>query len=180
MWWSWVLTIIGVTGLYLTTRKLAIGYAVGVGVQILWFVFGATTGQYGFILSAFVYGAVNFIGFHKWTQEARAKKKEQKEEAWKALELTYLYFTGVNPEYPPHYWELKTSFGTVIQRSISYPTEHEAIVNAVKHFGDQLFDPDRIIIDTSPDILAKVTREFARQRSLNKKYANYQTGGLPQ
>lgn len=70
MWWSVVLAVIGVLGLYLTTRKMAAGYAVGVGVQVLWITYAIVTAQYGFIFSALAFGAVNALGFYKWTTES--------------------------------------------------------------------------------------------------------------
>lgn len=69
MWWSVVLAVIGVFGLYLTTRKMAAGYAVGVGVQVLWITYAVVTAQYGFIFSALAFGAVNALGFYKWKTE---------------------------------------------------------------------------------------------------------------
>lgn len=74
MWWSVVLAVIGVLGLYLTTRKMAAGYAVGVGVQVLWITYAVVTAQYGFIFSALAFGAVNFLGFVRWTREKREAK----------------------------------------------------------------------------------------------------------
>ena len=69
MWWSVVLAVIGVFGLYLTTRKMAAGYAVGVAVQVLWIAYAIVTAQYGFIFSALAFGAVNALGFYKWKTE---------------------------------------------------------------------------------------------------------------
>lgn len=69
MWWSVVLAAVGVFGLYLTTRKMAAGYAVGVGVQVLWITYAVVTAQYGFIFSALAFGAVNALGFYKWKTE---------------------------------------------------------------------------------------------------------------
>lgn len=73
MWWSVVLAVIGVFGLYLTTRKMAAGYAVGVAVQVLWIAYAIVTAQYGFIFSALAFGAVNALGFYRWTKEAVEK-----------------------------------------------------------------------------------------------------------
>lgn len=69
MWWSWILAAIGVTGLYLTTKKLAVGFAVGVLVQVLWIAYAITTNQFGFIASALAYGAVNALGLYRWTHK---------------------------------------------------------------------------------------------------------------
>lgn len=69
MLWSWILAAIGVTGLYLTTRKLAVGFAVGVAVQVIWIAYAFATEQWGFIASALAYGAVNALGLYRWTRE---------------------------------------------------------------------------------------------------------------
>lgn len=73
MWWSWALAAIGVTGLYLTTKKLAVGFAVGVGVQVLWVAYALVTSQYGFIASALAYGTVNALGLYRWTRTDRER-----------------------------------------------------------------------------------------------------------
>ena len=65
-WWSYLLAAIGVFGLYLTTRKLWHGFAIGVAVQLLWIAYALTTHQYGFIASALAYGAVNTLGLWRW------------------------------------------------------------------------------------------------------------------
>jgi hypothetical protein len=57
---------IGVSGLYLTTRKDWRGYLVGVAVQVLWVAYAIVSAQWGFIVSAFAYGAVNAIGLYRW------------------------------------------------------------------------------------------------------------------
>lgn len=59
-WWSWLLTVVGVTGLYLAgsrSRRRA-GWAVGMGAQFLWIAYAIATTQYGFIISSLCYGAV--------------------------------------------------------------------------------------------------------------------------
>ncbi|QGJ89113.1 membrane protein [Gordonia phage Untouchable] len=73
-WWSWVLTSVGMTGIFLTTQKMIAGFAVGLGAQGLWIVYATTTSQYGFIFSAFGYGTINAIGLWKWRRDA---KKEE-------------------------------------------------------------------------------------------------------
>ncbi|ADD81085.1 gp087 [Rhodococcus phage ReqiPoco6] len=162
MWWSVILAVIGVAGLYLTTQKNVLGFAIGFSVQILWIIYAVVTGQYGFILSAVAYAVVNVIGLRKWTKDSEIEKAKDDGP-------NFLYFTGINPEYPPHYWELKTSYGLVVQRSMSYRDEMSAIRNAVQYFGETLFNPNVIVIDTSPDILAKVRRELANKLASERK-----------
>ncbi|QJD49643.1 PnuC-like nicotinamide riboside transporter [Gordonia phage Secretariat] len=66
MWWSWILAIIGMTGVYLTTQKKVIGFGVGLFVQTLWVAYAIATEQYGFILSALGFGVVNTLGLIRW------------------------------------------------------------------------------------------------------------------
>lgn len=70
-WWSVVLTAIGATGIYLTTRKLWAGFAVGLAVQVLWMTYAVVTKQWGFIGSAVIYGWVNFLGLRRWLDDKR-------------------------------------------------------------------------------------------------------------
>lgn len=70
-WWSVILTVVGATGIYLTTRKLWVGFAVGLAVQILWVIYALSTNQWGFIGSALLYGTVHTIGLRRWLQEKK-------------------------------------------------------------------------------------------------------------
>lgn len=70
MWWSWLLTAIGVTGLYLVTRKDWRGFVLGVAVQLLWIAYAVVTAQWGFIASALFYGVVNLRGLRTWRAES--------------------------------------------------------------------------------------------------------------
>lgn len=72
--WSILLPLVGAGGLYLTTRKLWYGYAVGLGVQLLWVTYAIVTVQWGFIGSALLYGWINILGIRSWRGN-----KEQKE-----------------------------------------------------------------------------------------------------
>jgi nicotinamide riboside transporter PnuC len=78
MWWSWTLAAIGVTGLYLVTRRNWRGYVLGVGVQVLWIAYAVVTAQWGFIASALVYGAVNMIGLVGWRKAERRADRQPK------------------------------------------------------------------------------------------------------
>ncbi|WNT45143.1 membrane protein [Gordonia phage OlgasClover] len=70
-WWSWLLTSVGMTGIFLTTQKKIAGFAIGLGAQCLWIVYATTTSQYGFIFSAFGYGTINAIGLWKWNRDSK-------------------------------------------------------------------------------------------------------------
>ena len=78
---DWALAIIGITGLALAGQKRTRGYGwmVGIAVQVLWVVYALTTDQYGFLLSAFLYGAVNIVNFATWYREYSAKRQAHEE-----------------------------------------------------------------------------------------------------
>lgn len=71
--WSWGLAIIGICGVYLTTKKLYWGFVVGVLVQVLWLTYALVTAQYGFILSALGFAWVNALGLYRWTRSNAPK-----------------------------------------------------------------------------------------------------------
>lgn len=68
-WWSWVLTAVGVTGLFLAGQKRALGWAIGFSAQALWIAYAIATRQWGFIVSAVVYGAVYARNYLAWRRE---------------------------------------------------------------------------------------------------------------
>lgn len=71
MIWSFTLAAIGILGIWLAGKNSKWGWAVGLGAQVLWFIFAIVTKQYGFILTALAYGWVygsNFIKWHKKEQ----------------------------------------------------------------------------------------------------------------
>ena len=67
-WWSWLLMIVGVTGLWLAGRKLWWAWLVGIFSEVLWIVYAIVTRQYGFIAFAIAYMIVfgrNAISWYK-------------------------------------------------------------------------------------------------------------------
>lgn len=67
--WSWLLTGVGVTGLYFAGKKLWWAWLIGLSAQLLWFVYALNTKQYGFIISSFVYGWVYANNSYNWWLE---------------------------------------------------------------------------------------------------------------
>lgn len=65
-WWSWLLTAVGVTGLYFAGRKVWWAWFVGLGAQALWLTYAVVTQQWGFVVSVFAYGSVYAINARKW------------------------------------------------------------------------------------------------------------------
>ena len=68
-YWSWLLTIVGVTGIYVAGRKSYWGWAIGLGAQALWLAYSIQTHQYGFTASCLVYGAVYAKNLRKWRRD---------------------------------------------------------------------------------------------------------------
>lgn len=64
--WSWILTAVGVTGLYIAGRKSWLGWAIGLGAQFLWITYALATRQYGFLASAAAYGWVYAKNLRSW------------------------------------------------------------------------------------------------------------------
>jgi hypothetical protein len=69
--WSIALSVIGLGGLYLVGNKSQVGFVIGLSVQVLWIIFALVTYQWGFILSALGYGAMNLRNLLKWRAEKR-------------------------------------------------------------------------------------------------------------
>jgi hypothetical protein len=65
-YWSYMLTAVGVFGLWLAGRKSPVGWAVGFGAQALWVAYAVATQQWGFIVSAVCYGSVYARNFLAW------------------------------------------------------------------------------------------------------------------
>lgn len=49
-WWSWLLTAVGVFGLYLAGRRIWWAWFVGLGAQGLWVAYALASEQHGFLL----------------------------------------------------------------------------------------------------------------------------------
>lgn len=69
--WSYVLTAVGVLGLLLAGSRKRVGWALGLAAQPLWAIYAVVTGQWGFIVSAVVYGGVYLRNWLKWRREAQ-------------------------------------------------------------------------------------------------------------
>jgi hypothetical protein len=65
-YWSYLLTAVGVFGLYLAGRKDRRGWMVGIGAQVLWVAYAVSTHQWGFLVSAGAYGWVYARNAHAW------------------------------------------------------------------------------------------------------------------
>lgn len=70
-WWSWLLTVVGVSGLYLAGRRNWWGWAIGLGAQVLWIAYAVSTSQWGFLGSAGAYGWVYARNLLAWRLEEK-------------------------------------------------------------------------------------------------------------
>lgn len=71
MLWSLILATIGIIGLLAAGSKKSVGWLIGLSAQLLWFVYGVTTHQYGFLLSAAAYGVVYARNYLAWRRSVR-------------------------------------------------------------------------------------------------------------
>jgi nicotinamide riboside transporter PnuC len=65
-WWSWLLMIVGVTGLYFSGKQKWWGWLIGLLSEILWMIYAVVTEQYGFIVFALVYAIVFIKNAYSW------------------------------------------------------------------------------------------------------------------
>ena len=74
-WWaSWVLSVLGVVGIWLTGKKHWHGFAVGIVNEIAWVAYAIKTHQIGFIFGSTIYIAVYSLNINKWLSEAKRSK----------------------------------------------------------------------------------------------------------
>lgn len=74
--WSYLLTAVGLVGLWFTIRKNPVGFLIAVGAQILWVTYAVVTHQWGFIVSAAAYGSFNLVGWLRWRREERTRDED--------------------------------------------------------------------------------------------------------
>lgn len=68
--WPWLLDAIGLTSLYLLTRKSRLGFLVGALAMLVWLAYTIDTRQWGFVPGVFVYTAVHVKGYREWGAHA--------------------------------------------------------------------------------------------------------------
>lgn len=70
MAWSWILAVIGVTGIFLVGRKTIWGWLVLCVNECIWIAYGLATKQYGFIVMALAYAVVYVKSYMHWRKDA--------------------------------------------------------------------------------------------------------------
>lgn len=71
-WWSWALTLIGVTGFWLAGRKVWWCWYVNIANQVLWVAYAVLSQQWGFLLGVPIYLAVFGRNAYRWTRDHHA------------------------------------------------------------------------------------------------------------
>lgn len=70
-YWSWILTLFGVLGIFLAGKKNKWGWIIGIFSQFLWIAFALVTAQYGFIVASVLYGSIYAKNFISWNKEEK-------------------------------------------------------------------------------------------------------------
>ena len=71
---SWVLSLVGITGLIAVGRHKWWGFAIGLANETLWIYFAITRQEYGLILGAVMYGAVNTMNMIRWRRHGSERQ----------------------------------------------------------------------------------------------------------
>ncbi|MDI9914370.1 hypothetical protein [Rhodococcus sp. IEGM 1379] len=71
LWWSFILTAFGATGMFLSYRSYSsyAGPAFGLWIQLVWVTYAIESMQWWFIVSAFLYGVAHIYGIGKRRHE---------------------------------------------------------------------------------------------------------------
>jgi hypothetical protein len=64
--WSWLLAGLGLLQLWMSGSKLKANCVVGLITSACWFAYGLTFNQFGFLISATIFGAVHIRNWIRW------------------------------------------------------------------------------------------------------------------
>jgi nicotinamide riboside transporter PnuC len=65
-YWSWLLAILGVSGMYFVGKKTVWGWLLLLANEVIWTVYALVTKQYGFIVMAIAYAIVYIKSYLEW------------------------------------------------------------------------------------------------------------------
>lgn len=74
--WSYLLTVVGLTGFALATYKVWWCWYINIFCQALWFTYAIVTEQYGFIAASIAYTVVFTNSAIKWTRDRKKQEPE--------------------------------------------------------------------------------------------------------
>jgi len=72
--WSWILSIMGLTGTYLTGKRYWWAWVVMSFYNVTWIVYSVISKQYGFLLASCVYQVIYFRNAVEWRKDGRGQK----------------------------------------------------------------------------------------------------------
>jgi hypothetical protein len=68
--WSWILAVIGISGIFLVGQKTIWGWLILCVNECLWIAYGLSTKQYGFIAMAVAYATIYIRSYIHWRKES--------------------------------------------------------------------------------------------------------------
>jgi len=68
-YWSWILAVVGVTGMFFVGKKTVWGWLVLLVNECIWIGYAVATKQYGFIVMALAYSFVYVKSFFHWKRD---------------------------------------------------------------------------------------------------------------
>jgi hypothetical protein len=71
-YWSWLLAVIGVGGIFLVGRKTIWGWLILCVNECIWILYALATKQYGFIVMAVAYALVYIKSYRQWRKDDAA------------------------------------------------------------------------------------------------------------
>lgn len=77
-YWSWLLAVIGVTGIFLVGKKTIYGWLILLLNECIWIAYALATDQYGFIVMATAYALVYIKSYRAWRREEELNKVKNK------------------------------------------------------------------------------------------------------
>jgi nicotinamide riboside transporter PnuC len=89
-YWSWLLAVIGVTGIFLVGRKTIWGWLILCVNEALWIAYALVTKQYGFIAMAVAYAAIYIKSYIHWKRE-ESEAKEMYNEIYTHGQIDHKY-----------------------------------------------------------------------------------------
>lgn len=69
IWWSVFLTPLGLIGMYLSGRKLKVGWLFGLFTQTVWITYAVATHQYPFIIGSLGYAGIYLKNYLAWRRD---------------------------------------------------------------------------------------------------------------
>lgn len=86
--WSYAVTIVGVTGFILAGRNVWWAWWINVGCQGLWVALAFATGLYAFLISSAIYTPIFVMNAVRWTRKHREEEFEARYERRQNFERT--------------------------------------------------------------------------------------------